>query len=200
MARGAPRQNVVDQLAGVFDRLCDGLRTAGLMPRRSVVVREVAEPRVPGAPSRWLAERTRAMQERRAQVAMPVDMQVDRFAGEERRGQVMRDRVHAMNRFLARRSCEEEADRKSKALLLHMLSPAQRAQFERESCFAVHVKRRGRFIVKAASSFNVVGPNATTYCARTEPPVPIYDLMLVQKILLEADPDRFFRVANRDRP
>jgi hypothetical protein len=139
------------------------------------------------------------MQDWRAQHAVPPDMPADRMAGEERLGQVMRNRVQVMNRLLARRSCEEEAEKRSKALLLRMLSPVQRTQFERENCFTVHVKQRGRFVVKAANSYNVVGPNSITYCARTEYPVPIYDLMLVQKILLEADPDRFFRIANRDR-
>jgi hypothetical protein len=37
------------------------------------------------------------------------------------------------------------------------------------------------------------------YCAAPNIPVPIPDLMLAQKLLLEHDPGRFFQVANQRR-
>ena len=199
MARYVRPQNFVDLLARLFGRLSDGLRRAGTT-READRAREIAEPRVMNASIRWLPERARGMEHPRAQAAAPADIGFDRSAGERRLARVMRERAYAVDQFLARQTHEEEIRERSRALLLRMLTPAQRVQFERENRFTVRVKGRGRFIVTSGAIFNVAGPDSTTYCTRAEPPVPIYDLMLAQKILLEADPSQFFKVANRDRP
>ena len=39
--------------------------------------------------------------------------------------------------------------------------------------------------------------NGECYCCTTAVEVPLWDLMLAQKLLLENDPEQFFAVANR---
>jgi hypothetical protein len=78
-----------------------------------------------------------------------------------------------------------------------LLSPEQRTQFKTRAAFSVHVKGRGIFYIFARLAFNVVhASTGDCYCCTTDLRVPIWDLMLSQKLLLESDPEHFFRVAN----
>jgi hypothetical protein len=79
-----------------------------------------------------------------------------------------------------------------------MLNPTQRREFELHSYFSVNVPGRGRFWIFPWRSLNVVDPGTgDCYCGVPEGRLPVYDLMLAQKLLLENDPEPFFRVANR---
>ncbi len=79
-----------------------------------------------------------------------------------------------------------------------MLNPRQRREFELHNYFSVNVPGRGRFWVFPWRSLNVVDPGTgDCYCGVPEGRLPVYDLMLAQKLLLENDPQNFFCVANR---
>lgn len=97
---------------------------------------------------------------------------------------------------------------KALALLLSLLSPEQRAQFESPArgqvryfdCIGHHSKRRYR--IKEGSHGNIYlmeGDRAVTkYCAQPEG-VPLHDSMLAQKFQIEADEEAFLAVANATR-
>ena len=90
------------------------------------------------------------------------------------------------------------AERRARDLLLRMLSGKQRREFELCGCFSVEAPGRGRFWILPWRSLNVVEPvTGDCYCGIPEGRLPVYDLMLAQKLLLENDPKHFFLVANR---
>ena len=89
------------------------------------------------------------------------------------------------------------AEVRAKQLLLRILSPTQRAEFERHGFFSVVVAGRGKFCILATSIFNVLEmQSGCSYCARVQARVPLPDLLLAQKLVLENDPQAFFKVAN----
>lgn len=95
----------------------------------------------------------------------------------------------------AARSRASEA--KARRLLCRMLSPSQLHELETHGCFTVEAPGRGRFCILPRTTFNVFHmQTGNLYCCNTEAFVPLSDLMLAQKLLLENDPDRFFSVAN----
>jgi len=97
--------------------------------------------------------------------------------------------------MLAARSA---AELHARQLLRRMLSPTQRETFELYGYFAVEVARRGTFWILPSPFFNVLhAETGNCYCAIPITPVPLSDLMLAQKLLLENDPGSFFAVANR---
>lgn len=82
-------------------------------------------------------------------------------------------------------------------LLLRLLTPEQREEFVSFGYFTVAVARRGKFVILPDAMFNVLDMvTGNCYCAIPATGVPIADLMLAQKLLLESDPDQFFRAAN----
>lgn len=90
-----------------------------------------------------------------------------------------------------------EAETRAADLLMRVLDPSQRKELE-HGYFSVNVPGRGKFWIFAWRSLNVVDPKTgDCYCCTPEMPLPLCDLMLAQKLLLECDPDRFFSVANR---
>jgi len=90
------------------------------------------------------------------------------------------------------------AERRARDLLLRMLTAKQRREFEMCGYFSVESPGRGRFWIFPWRSLNVVEPvTGDCYCGLPEGRLPVYDLMLSQKLLLENDPQRFFAVANR---
>ena len=92
------------------------------------------------------------------------------------------------------------AEARATALLLRTLTPAQREEFEGHGYFTVEVSERGTFVVLPSTMFNVLHvATGDCYCAVPTVDVPLSDLMLSQKLLLENDPERFFQVANRRR-
>ena len=163
MERYVRPQDLVDRLARVFGRLSDDLRAAGLTPQEADRASGSAEPRLLNEFNHWRSERTRRLEDPRAQGPASTCTGSDRSGRADHRARAIREQAYF-----------EETRGKSKALLLRMLTPEQRAQFERENRFTVRVKGRGRFLVTSATIYNVVGPDFTTYCAQAEPPVPIY--------------------------
>jgi len=90
------------------------------------------------------------------------------------------------------------AEVRARQLLRRMLNPAQRETFELHGYFAVQVARRGTFWILPSPFFNVLhAETGNCYCAVPKTQVPLSDLMLAQKLLLENDPGSFFAVANR---
>ena len=90
------------------------------------------------------------------------------------------------------------ADARAQELLLRTLSPDQRAQWDAHRFFLVDVPNRGTFRILPRTAFNVVQVGSgDIYCCVSESPVPLADLMLAQKLMLELDPERFFSIANR---
>jgi hypothetical protein len=92
------------------------------------------------------------------------------------------------------------AEARATQLLIRVLDPMQRQEYLRYGCFTVEAPGWGRFQILSRSVFNVLSmETGLAYCAAPNIPVPIPDLMLSQKLLLEHDPGRFFQVANQRR-
>lgn len=84
-------------------------------------------------------------------------------------------------------------------LLMEWLTPAQRLSYERFNCFEVIGSRSGRNY----KIFNFAGFNVFWYAGSVTvgicfgpPGVPLYDIMLAQKLMLERDEDAALTVAN----
>jgi hypothetical protein len=98
--------------------------------------------------------------------------------------------------FMEATPLEPSADEKARRLLLRVLKPAQREQYRSHGFFTVHLDF-GSFCILPRTRFNVVNMGTgTAYCAGPEITVPLADMMLAQKLMLEHEPERFFRVAN----
>ena len=92
------------------------------------------------------------------------------------------------------------AEARATQLLIRVLDPTQRQEYLRYGYFTVDAPGWGRFQILSRSVFNVLSmETGLAYCAAPNIPVPIPDLMLAQKLLLEHDPGRFFQVANQRR-
>jgi hypothetical protein len=92
---------------------------------------------------------------------------------------------------------DASAEARARALLLRLLAPAQREEFQRRDSFTVQVPGRGRFAILPRRSLNVLDlESGECYCCVTATDVPLSDLMLAQKLLLEHDPEQFFATAN----
>lgn len=88
-------------------------------------------------------------------------------------------------------------DARARQLLLRVLDPAQRDEFLQYGYFTVHVPDWGCFRISPRTTFNVLNvQTGIAYCAGPDITVPLPDLMLAQKLILENEPRRFFRVAN----
>jgi len=93
---------------------------------------------------------------------------------------------------------DAEAAVRARELLLRMLSPDQRVHYQAHGSFMVDVPGRGAFCVLPRTAFNVVQlSSGDAYCCVCDTPVPLPDLMLAQKFMLELEPERFFSTANR---
>ena len=89
------------------------------------------------------------------------------------------------------------ADRRARALLSRMLSRDQCTQWQAQGFFQVEVAGRGTFRILPRATFNVVEvASGECYCCVCQTPIPVPDLMLAQKLLLELAPERFFAIAN----
>lgn len=116
-------------------------------------------------------------------------------AGEDAAGSPALPPAYWVGEAAAARSRASET--RARRLLCRMLSASQLQELETYGYFAVEVRGRGRFCILPRTAFNVFHPRTgNLYCCNTESFVPLSDLMLAQKLLLENDPDRFFAVAN----
>jgi hypothetical protein len=89
------------------------------------------------------------------------------------------------------------AEARARCLLRRVLDASQRRQYDAYGCFAVQVAGRGAFGILPRPYFNVVElRTGLLYCCVTGVAVPMADLMLAQKLLLECDPELFFATAN----
>lgn len=89
------------------------------------------------------------------------------------------------------------SESRARRLLARLLSAQQLQELDKHGCFTVCVPERGTFCILPRSTFNVIHlQTGNLYCCTTEAFVPLSDLMLAQKLLLETDPERFFAVAN----
>jgi len=97
----------------------------------------------------------------------------------------------------------EEANQRAEKLLKSLLSPEQLKEFEHRGYFHVTAKNR-RFRITMEITHNVKevdsrGRILRTYCIHPKDHVPKADAMVVKKLLLEAMPEEFFKVANMRR-
>ena len=93
----------------------------------------------------------------------------------------------------------ETAESRARALLLRVLSAQQRVDLQSCGYFMVTVPNGGTFCVLPRYVFNVLElRTGDCYCCMPDVQVPLSDLMLAQKLLLENDPEKFFAVANRN--
>jgi hypothetical protein len=106
-----------------------------------------------------------------------------------------RDRMYA-----ERRAAQAEALTKAETLLRSVLSAAQWADYKEKGYFETTVNDR-RYRIKKGIAGNVKlldsgGREMRSYCIHPRIDLPVADVMLGQKLLLEADEREFLRIAN----
>ena len=90
-----------------------------------------------------------------------------------------------------------EAMGRARETLVHCLNEVQRAEFERSGSFSVAAQDGKIYKVIEEDNFNVIGPDGWRYCCVPAENLVVYDKMLASKLWLEAEFDRFMRVANK---
>jgi hypothetical protein len=106
---------------------------------------------------------------------------------------------------LARREEEYRRDNASwraHELLLRHLTPNQREDYEWDKRFTVKTKRGHRYVIGQARCQNVLrvnkrGKPMRVYCVTVHGGVPMGDVLLAQKLMLESDEDHFLKVARQ---
>lgn len=100
----------------------------------------------------------------------------------------------------ARRKKQDECEARARGILLEFLDQKQRAEFEEYKRFRVQGQDGYRYVIEHKFAHNVYRIEGETkvveYCLVSTGHVPIYDLMLTQKLLLESNPEPFFAKAN----
>jgi hypothetical protein len=92
---------------------------------------------------------------------------------------------------------EMDCYRRSAKLLFDNLNPEQKKCFYFNGYFYV-----GKYIICSNTPFNVIGPKdqysgyGLAYCCMFKEQLPIFDLMLAQKILIELDENSFLWISN----
>lgn len=90
---------------------------------------------------------------------------------------------------------DPKAKQKARELLIRNLDAGQEKSFKADGSFRVTAKDGKVYTIKTARSFNVVAEDGTKYCGQLVD-TPIEDQMLAQKLLLQHDPEKFFKNAN----
>ncbi len=135
----------------------------------------------------------------------------ERHCVENRIPYINSSRVHEFNFggdvFWSRGTCSSssEAEEKSRKLLLKFLSPKQREEFESKKSFTVTVPKHfgkcsGTYEISLQRSFNVHHrESGVVYCALPENSgkLPLHDILLSQKLMLESAPNGFLSKANK---
>jgi hypothetical protein len=90
------------------------------------------------------------------------------------------------------------ADRRSKALLHQLLTREQRWSLRGRGSFLVTAQDGRTYEVTKAHGVRLIvdGRPHTSYCIHPAGDLPVYDVMVAQKLLLEADVGHFLAVAN----
>lgn len=107
-----------------------------------------------------------------------------------------------MNGFCPRPDVAAAATAKAVALLIESLSPAQRSDFHENGYFIVIGASGQRYRIDPSFAFNVHvinadGSEGDVLCGAPKGAAPTPDVMLAQKLWLEADDLTFCKVANR---
>ncbi len=90
---------------------------------------------------------------------------------------------------------DPKAKEKARQLLLRNLDAGQEKSFKKEGSFRVTAKDGKVYTISTARSFNVKAEDGTKYCGQLQD-TPVEDQMLAQKLLLEHEPEKFFKNAN----
>jgi hypothetical protein len=96
-----------------------------------------------------------------------------------------------------------DARTRARDLLREHLNETQREQFERAGSFVVVAQSGRRYRIRTATTSNVRDEaEGADYCMqfRSDPQclsIPLEDLLLAQKVLLECDEPQFLRIANK---
>lgn len=90
---------------------------------------------------------------------------------------------------------DPKATEKARQILMRNLDDGQQKSFKKDQEFRVTGKDGKVYRITHARSFNVIGPDGAKYCGQLRD-CPIEDQMLAQKLLLEHEPDKFFKNAN----
>jgi hypothetical protein len=97
----------------------------------------------------------------------------------------------------AARARSRDSEFRARRLLRRMLNPEQLKELHRYGGFTVEAPGHGKLCILPTTTFNVLNlQTGNVYCVNTEAFLPLSDLMLAQKLVLETDPDHFFAVAN----
>lgn len=105
--------------------------------------------------------------------------------------------------FATSARADPDADKKalqvSKELLLKCLTQEQREAFTQQGAFSVRTPTGRMLRITQARTFNVIDERGSRFCAapKNATLLPIFDIMLAQKLTLETNPASFFQVANR---
>jgi hypothetical protein len=96
---------------------------------------------------------------------------------------------------------QKASDERALRLLTRLLNEAQKRELERDGCFVVTAPSGNRYRIDKGRSGNVKRIDATgqwieSFCIHQQEAVPVYDTMLMQKLLIETHEAEFRRVAN----
>ena len=109
--------------------------------------------------------------------------------------------AEARRRYRDRR--RGQAAEKAQALLMEWLSPAQLAQYESDGYFEVTGSHSGkRYRIRRREHMNVDelderGARVAIWCFKPEGYLPVGDIMLAQKVMLETDEQAALVIANQ---
>lgn len=121
---------------------------------------------------------------------------------EEERKERLRLEAERLAAEEAKRKAEEEvADKRAEELLVAALDAEQKAEYAKDKTFCVRTRTGRRYRIRRAWSGHVArlgdcGREVERLCAHPSNRVPLPDNMLIAKLMLDTDEDRFRKVAN----
>jgi hypothetical protein len=87
------------------------------------------------------------------------------------------------------------ARRRARDLFMSKLTRRQRRSWSMRRRFVVVAASGRRYTIARYGAYNV-SADSTLYCLQVEGAIPVFDKLLAQKLLLEADEQRFLAQAN----
>lgn len=120
----------------------------------------------------------------------------------KRREEAELRRLEAEKRAVEAAQKAREAYERAEKLLLDALDKIQAEQYKKDKKITVQSKTGEIFELASAWSGNAVeitpdGKRLARFCIHPREQIPIPDLLLAQKLMLETDPESFRRIANR---
>ena len=99
---------------------------------------------------------------------------------------------------------KQNAQKRALELLKEILTKTQNEAFDKDKCIPVDAPSGKKYVIEKGRSGNVYsikdGKKIERYCIHpSDQEVPEADVMLAQKLMLEADEEEFLRIANRTR-